>query len=229
MLWTVLFLSLHAGPVCDDRAEVLAKEGRTRLYIEERSRTPCRGTRERDSVVYRRPDGSVLGTKSIRWRPDQDLPEFDLRMDAPLRRISVKYAGDTALVETDGKAGVEFHRVELPPGTVVDAGIDTWIARNLPSLSGGAHLGLSVLVPEFHRVLTFSVRKIDSDPSRPTEIRIELKPSSWILRALSTPLVVSYDPRTADLKGFEGVSDIKGPDGKNFKVSMRYRGWRERP
>ncbi|MEK7391600.1 MAG: hypothetical protein AAB214_03450 [Fibrobacterota bacterium] len=96
------------------------------------------------------------------------------------------------------------------------------------ALEGGL-LEVPVLVPEFHRVLTFSVKRIGVDPARPSEIRIELNPSSWFLRALSTPLVVSYDGRSRELKGFTGVSDIKGPDGKNFKVSMRYRGWSPAP
>jgi hypothetical protein len=225
MIWTKIFLSLFLSPVCKDRAEVLSIDGATRLYTEERQRAPCDGRRERDSVRYSRPDGSLLGTKSIRWRTNQDLPEFDLEMDAPLKRVSVRFAGDTAVIRLDRRGGREDHRVVVPVGAVVDAGIDTWIVRNLSKLERGAKLDVPVLVPEFHRVLTFSVRAIEADPTRPKETRIELKPSSWVLRALSTPLVVSYDTKTGDLKGFTGVSDIKGSDGKNFKVSMRYRGW----
>lgn len=225
MIWMEIFLSLLAGPVCRDRAEVLALEGGARIYTEDRMRTPCEGARQRDSVRYVRADGSILGTKVIRWRDNQDLPEFELRMDAPLKRVAVKYAGDTALIELDRKEKSERHRVLAPKGTVVDAGFDTWIGRNLSKLSAGASMEVPLLVPEFHRVLTFSVKKVAIDPARPSEVRIELKPSSWFLRALSTPLVVAYDPKSGDLKGFTGVSDIKGPDGRNFKVSMRYRGW----
>jgi hypothetical protein len=123
----------------------------------------------------------------------------------------------------------ESHRVPLPAGTVVDAGIDTWIARNLALLDRGITLEVPVLVPEFHRVLTFSVKKIAADPVRPDEVRIELKPTNWILRTLSIPLVVSYRRNGAELKAFRGVSDVKGADGKNFKVSMRYRGWVKTP
>jgi len=229
MLWMKIFLALLAGPTCRDRAEVLSIDGRARLYTEDRTRTPCRGAREIDSVFYTRPDGSRLGTKIIRWRSNQDLPEFDLRMDAPLKRVALRYARDTALVELDRKGKVESHRIPLEPGTVADAGIDAWIGRNLSKLAAGASMRVPVLVPEFHRVLTFSVKAVASDPARPSEIRIELEPSNWLFSALSTPLVVSYDARTADLKGFTGVSDIKGADGKNFKVSMRYRGWLESP
>lgn len=229
MLWMKIFLSLYSGEVCQDRAEVLAIDGGRRLYTEERTRAPCRKTRDRDSVRYIRPDGSLLGTKIIRWRANQDLPEFDLRMDASLKRVSLKFAGDTALIQLDRKGRIEDHRVVVPKGAVVDAGIDTWIVRNLSRISAGASLEVPVLVPEFHRVLTFSVKRAATDPARPSETRIELEPSSWFLRALSTPLLVAYDPSSADLKGFTGVSDIKGPDGKNFKVSMRYRGWLETP
>jgi hypothetical protein len=229
MILLKILLSLLAGPVCRDQADVLSLEGGSKIYTEDRMRTPCDGARSRDSVRYIRPDGSVLGTKWIRWRENQDLPEFELRMDAPLKRVSVGFAGDTALIQLDRKGRTEGHRVVVPKGAVVDAGFDTWIVRNLSRLSAGVLLEVPVLVPEFHRVLTFSVKRIGVDPARPSEIRIELKPSSWFLRALSTPLVVSYDARSRELKGFTGVSDIKGPDGKNFKVSMRYRGWSSSP
>lgn len=227
MPWIVIFLSLQVGATCENRAEVRSPENLALLYVEQRARTPCRGTRIADSVVYRRPDGSVLGTKTIRWRPNQDLPAFELAMDAPLSRVAVGYAGDTAWIDLVRKGKAERHRVVLPKGAVVDAGIDTWIVRNLRALEKGAVREVPVLVPEFHRVLSFTVRAVSPDPGRSGETRLELEPSSWFLRALSTPLVVSYDAATGDLRGFSGVSDIKGPDGKNFRVSMRYRGWLE--
>lgn len=220
-----IFLILSGAQACQDQAKVLSAKNGAHLYTEERTRIPCTGARQRDSVRYLRPDGSMLGTKRIVWKPDQDRPDIDLRMDSPLSRVTVTTARDTAMVDLVRKGERESYRVPLPKGTVIDAGIDTWILRNLPSLEKGKELEVPILVPAFHRVLTFSVKSLPSDPRAGSELRIELRPLNWAIRMLATPIVVSYRKIDGHLAAFSGISDIKGKDGKNLLVDMRYRGW----
>lgn len=225
MLLMSLFLLARSGAGCMDRAEVESiADGRV-LYVEERVRIPCHGRRERDSVRYLRPDGTLLGSKVVAWRADQRVPEFDLRMDSPLKRVSAKWKGDIAKIELERSTGTGSYEVPVPAGTVLDAGIDVWIVDNLPRLAQGASLEVPLLVPEFHRVIWFSARAVVDGVNRPNRIAIELKPRNWFIQALSTPLVAGYDRETGALTDFKGVSDLKGLDGKNFKVRMRYRGW----
>ncbi|MEN9354968.1 MAG: hypothetical protein RL318_2293 [Fibrobacterota bacterium] len=220
-----IFLMLAGAPACQDRAKVLSSKDGTHLYTEERTRTPCTGQRLRDSVRYLRPDGSILGTKTIVWKTRQDIPDIELRMDSPLSQVRVITKGDTAVVDLVRKGERESHRVELPKGTVIDAGIDTWLLRNLPLLEKGRELEVPVLIPAFHRVLTFSVKSLPPDPRAPGEIRIELRPLNWVARLVATPIVVNYRKADGHLAAFSGISDIKGKDGKNLLVQMRYQGW----
>ena len=226
MLLMSFFCLLHSSAGCRDRAEVASIQGDRPLYREERIRYPCHGRRARDSVRYLRPDGSVLGSKIIGWRPDQLRPDFELRMDSPLERVSVKWRGDTARIELERQNVSRTYDVQVPPGTVVDAGIDVWIVENLPRLATGGSLDVPLLVPEFHRVIWFSAKATANEAGRPNRVLIELKPRNWLLGALTTPLVAGYDAQTGSLTDFTGVSDLKDREGRNFKVRMRYGGWR---
>ena len=228
-MFVEIFLMLAGANACQDKAKVLSSKDGAHLYTEERTRIPCTGTRQRDSVRYLRPDGTLLGTKRIVWKAAQDIPDIDLRMDSPLSRVSVTTARDTAVVDLVRKGEKESYRVPLPKGTVIDAGIDTWLLRNLPLLEKGRELEVPILIPAFHRVLTFSVKSLPADPRARGEVRIELRPLNWVARLVATPIVVNYRKTDGHLAAFSGISDIKGKDGKNLLVQMRYLGWTPLP
>ncbi|MCB9497761.1 MAG: hypothetical protein H6686_12815 [Fibrobacteria bacterium] len=222
-----LFLWAQFSSGCRDVAKAYDESREKLLYVEDRVRRPCPGARSVDSVKYLGPDGSNWGSKVIRWRSDPYLPEVETRLEHLSRRTSIRFEGKQALVETTKDGKRRRRKVDLPDGAVVDAGIDSWMVANLPRIVAGEELVVPILLPELGKVVDFVASTSNGTDRSKDLVEVTLAPKSLLLRALPVRLKATYRPSSGHLVAYQGISDVRGPDGKNLKVSMRYQGWKD--
>jgi hypothetical protein len=174
-------------------------------------------------AIYQCPDGSVFARKHVRAGGDAQAPDFELD-DARLGyREGVRQGskGREVFVQRSAEQQENVQPLPSEKDSVIDAGFDTFVQRHWQELQHGDSVSIPFLVPSRMRFYEFKVKRIFEPLVDHDEMLIRLAMDSWYSFALPH-IDVSYDIVTRQLLRFEGLSNIRGADGKNLNARVEF-------
>lgn len=175
----------------------------------------------RSVVLYRCPDGRAFARKRVRGSGDAQTPDFDL-VDAHLGyREGVHDRGSEreVYVQRRGDRPLQARLVEVPADGVIDTGFDAFAQRHWDALVRGDTLRFRYLVPSRRTFYAFKVRRIDDAGGPRMTVRVSL--GFW-LSFLLPHIDIAYDLGSRRVVHYEGLSNIRGDDGRNYRVRADY-------
>ncbi|MCB1607690.1 MAG: hypothetical protein KDI71_12000 [Xanthomonadales bacterium] len=224
-LWIALALSLPAnaqlvtyqGIAYDpDEGDVLYRESHYLLLDPD-------GQPAERVVLYRCPKGEPFARKVMQMGADQLRPSFEMT-DARLNYVEGldrRESNALVYVQRDGERDSEL--LELGQQAVADAGFDAFVRQNWQQLQAGERVRFDFLVPSRLSVMSFKVYKlredlIDGAPASTFSLNL-----SGILGWFVSGLEVSYRDQDQALLRFEGLSNVRDPEGDNYVARIEFK------
>jgi len=174
-------------------------------------------------VLYRCPDGRAFARKRVRIGGNAQTPDFDL-VDAHLGyREGVRNEGSAreVYVQRRPEAPEQADVVQVPTDGVIDTGFDAFAQKHWDQLVRGDTLHFPYLVPSRRTFYQFKVSRLDSATTPPGAMTIRLSSGSWF--AFLLPHIdVSYDIASHRVVRYEGLSNIRDDNGKNYRIHAEY-------
>jgi hypothetical protein len=173
-------------------------------------------------VLYTCPDGRAFARKRVRESGDVQAPDFDL-MDARLGyREGVRKSGAQREVYVQRRADLpeQADRLKVPADGVIDTGFEMFAQRHWDALVKGETLRFPYLVPSRRTFYQFKVTRTDAGADRRT-MTIRLAAGNWF-SFLLPHIDVVYDIASHRVVHYEGLSNIRGVDGKNYQVRSEF-------
>lgn len=194
------------------------------VYVEEHFLQPAADGGERRLVLYRCPGGEPFARKRLRRDGDRFVPEFELEDLRSGYREGVAMDADGVRVFARSGADDERSAVGLVPEPhwVADAGFDAFIQARRSALEDGRTVRFEFLVPAEGRTRTLTVRKVREGRvlDRPASLyRLEL--GAWY-GFLAPHIDGWYDRGSGRLLRYEGISNIRGADGRSMQVRIDF-------
>ncbi|MEP5763936.1 MAG: hypothetical protein ABJ308_05055 [Halieaceae bacterium] len=154
------------------------------------------------SVLYLRPDESLIASKQINYQNSLQAPQLvfkDLRNERELR-------------------------ISPPqdPDLVFDAGFDNFVRLRWDSLEGGKAVKFPFLLLDRDKPITMRASEDREQRCRATELCLQVRLDSWLLAALIEPIELTYDRDDQRLRRFKGLSNLKSDSGKSQQVEILY-------
>ena len=174
-------------------------------------------------VLYRCPDGRAFARKRVRASGDAQAPDFDL-VDAHLGyREGVHDRGREreVYVQRRGNRPLQSDVVRVPADGVIDTGFDTFAQRHWDALESGDALRFRYLVPSRRTFYRFKVRRVDDGGADARRMTIRISLGVWFAFLLPHIDIV-YDTVSRRVVHYEGLSNIRGDDGRNYRVRADY-------
>jgi hypothetical protein len=183
-------------------------------------------------VLYSCPDGESFVRKRVNSAPGPATPDVDLLDGRVGYREGVRTLDGRREVFAQSDARASERRAALPspapPNAVIDAGFDAFVRDHWDALSGSGVSPVPFLVPSELRYLDFSARRLRDQDDPDGDLRwFRLQLAGWYGFALPH-IDVAYDKQTHELREYSGVSNIRGSDGRNLRVTIRFPGYDRR-
>jgi hypothetical protein len=173
-------------------------------------------------VLYRCLDGRAFARKRVRPSGNMQAPDFDL-VDARLGyREGVRDRGAQREVYVQRRASMpeQSDLLSVPNDGVIDTGFDVFAQRHWDALLRGDTLRFPYLVPSRRTFYQFKVSRTDAGTAGRT-MTIRLSASNWF-SFLLPHIDVTFDIASRRVVHYEGLSNIRGDDGKNYQVRADY-------
>jgi hypothetical protein len=171
-------------------------------------------------VLYSCRDGRAFARKHVRIGDDAQAPDFDL-VDAHLGyREGVRDRGAQREVYVQRRANLPEQAgfVRIPADGVIDAGFDAFAQHHWDALLRGDTLRFPYLVPSRRRFYDFKVARVDDAAAAPAgAVTLRLSLGAWFAFLLPHIDIV-YDLASRHVVRYEGLSNIRDENGKNYRV-----------
>lgn len=192
------------------------------LYLEEHEQTVKDGATISQIIRYRDPEGDVFAQKVLDFRNDIRRPLFTLEDTLRNYREGLRQTED-GLEVFSFKAGELKARMVEQNQFVADAGFDRIIENDWSELVSGKTVKFDFLVPAQVRTVKFRVQKTDEREYEGREaVEFTMEPASGLLRWLVEPIVVLYDVEEKALLKYDGISNLRNADMKNYDVDINF-------
>ncbi len=195
------------------------------LYTEHHRERVDDGRVVASEVTYRDAAGDRFAVKSLDFSANALAPDFRLSNDRAGHLEQASKRGDSIAItfKHPRRDSPEQAVVPLPADAIVDAGFDRFIETHWQELNAGETLRRYFLVPSMQEFLRFRIRPTGTGSVGERSARIiVLEPDSGLLRLLVTPVTTWYAADEPALLRYEGVSNMRGEDGKNYKVRIDF-------
>jgi len=174
-------------------------------------------------VLYRCPDGRAFARKRVHESGDVQAPDFDL-IDARLGyREGVRENGAQRQVYVQRRSNLpeQAGPLSVPADGVIDTGFEAFAQRHWDALVQGETLRFPYLVPSRRTFYQFKVNRTDAAAASGRTMTIRLAAGNW-LSFLLPHIDVVYDLASHHVVHYEGLSNIRGDDGKNYQVRSEF-------
>jgi len=216
----MLALQAQATPTAETfSGDAYALAGDALLYRE----THFQLSGDEQVVLYRCPDGRPFARKHSLGDGNAQTPDFDL-VDARLGyREGVRRNGAQREVYVQRTAAQpeQADPLRVPADGVIDTGFDVFAKNHWDELVRGDAVRFNYLVPSRRTFYAFKVGKVDTPNARAGAVTFRLSSGSWF-SFLLPHIDVTYDVASRHVLRYEGLSNIRGPNGKNLQVRYEY-------
>ncbi|SEO93487.1 hypothetical protein SAMN02800692_2872 [Luteibacter sp. UNC138MFCol5.1] len=199
------------------------------LYSEEHWIVDEGASRER-LVLYRCTDGRPFARKYLRYANTPWLPDVDYEDGRTGYRERVRVDGrQLSTTVVDGRSdNTDTATLAVHPDTVVDAGFDDFVRMHWDTISAPKGLSARFVVPSHGDDLGLNIRPDGADDPSARVRRFRMALDGW-LGAIAPKVTLVYTADTRRLVGFEGLSNVRGDDGKTQKVRIVFTPEDDRP
>ena len=175
-----------------------------------------------DRVTYSRPGGETFATKRVDFRADAVAPDFEFVDSASGHREALARFGDALVVRYRAPGGAPERSASLASGAalVADAGFDRFIERSWDRLMAGEAVIRPFLIPSRLRSVDMRIRRLRRADE--PQVEFELAIDSALLRLVVPAIRVHYDASTRRLLRYEGISNLRGANGRNLQVTIEF-------
>ena len=172
-------------------------------------------------VRYLCADGQPFAEKRVDYTSSRFAPEFELTDARSGYREGLRGKGAAAEVFVQARTDVAAEAAALTrtPSVVADAGFDEYLIEKWTDLAAGESLRFDFLVPSERKAIGFKVRDVNEPGSPLIVARLSL--GSW-LAFLAPSLDAHYDRKTRRLVRYEGLSNLRDGEGKNYLVRIDF-------
>lgn len=177
-----------------------------------------------DEVKYLRPDGSLLGRKSLDFRPSLYLPAFTTELYDGRYVEGLRYVeGQIEVFKRLGKDAQEQSRIiDRRDAMAADAGFNNYVHRRFDDLVQGEKVAFHFIAASRLAAVKLKARRV-ADRNLGGQTLIEFKVSlSSILSLFFDPLRLSYDALTRQLVEYRGLSNVRDEQGEPYQVRIAY-------
>lgn len=167
-------------------------------------------------VLYRCPNGTAFGRKEVDYRRSSVAPDFRFLDQRSGYVEGLARRGATPTVFFRPGSGAAEQSKPLPSASlVVDAGFDEFVRRQWAPLVAGKSVPLDFAVPSRLESLGFSARRVGDavvDGEKAFIFRLRL---GGLLGYVVPSIDVFYGQQSKRLLRFQGLSNLRGDDGRN--------------
>jgi len=184
-------------------------------------------------VIYRESNGETFAVKSLNYQPSFTAPAFEQNNFRQGELIKVIDQNDDRFLleyQKNAKAKLKQGELAITPNLVIDAGFDNLVRQQWSYLTSGETLVFPYLLPTRLRPVNLSIRSIDCSFTSATETTKPLKkvcfkiaPKQWLIKQLTSPLLLTYSTESRQLLEFVGRSNIADKNGRYQDVRITYR------
>lgn len=177
-------------------------------------------------VVYRCIDSErYFARKQVHYRRDAEQPDFELEDARQGYREGLREQADThreAFVRSSHAEPEQSARLPPAASFVADAGFDEFVKRHWQQLESGEEVRFRFLVPADLDILGLKIRRHRSESvdGRPASV-IRLSLSAW-WGFIAPHIDAYYDRETRVLLRYQGLSNLRGANGRNFPVRIEF-------
>lgn len=176
-------------------------------------------------VRYVAPDGSLLGTKSIDYRPDCFVPVFrtELLKEGYVEAV-LSSGANIDMLRVEGRDKPEKRKSVKKEGLMAaDAGFHCLLQAKLPALIAGEKISFRFAVAGQLDTFRFEARKVgEASFEGRKAVKLLIEPDS-LLRYIAPDLEMLYDPVSRDLYEFRGISNLHDPKtGSAYMARIAY-------
>ena len=200
------------------------------IYIEEHERLVDNGQTVTHTIRYRDPQGEIFAEKQLEFGDDYQRPFFSM--------VDERRDYSEGLRDTDAGLEVFSYRrgdnrsaVLKQTDFVADAGFDRVVEKRWDELVNGKALKFDFLVPARSGTVKFRLKKtgMATYEGKPA-VELTLAPANALVRWLVDPIVVLYDAQDKALLKYRGISNLRGPNYKNYDVVIHFppEEWQQR-
>lgn len=180
------------------------------------------------TIVFIAPDGSELGRKTLDFSQDPFVPLFRLEMKSHGGYSEAITAVTPERIDMElkpyGAAGVK--RGSIPHAALVaaDSGLHVFIREHFAELLEGKTLDFVFAVAGNLEGYRFRVARLpDTSFENKTAVRFRVEPASSLLRWLTDPLELTYDPSQRKLLEYRGETNLHDPaTGRAYNARIVY-------
>ncbi len=194
------------------------------LYTERHLLREANGRPRERLVSYVCPDGDVFARKRVDYSPSAIAPSFQLEDGRDGYREGVRREGKRIVAFVRMGTGKPGQEGDLRPGArlVADAGFDEYVRRNWTALVGGQTLPIDFAVPASRRTYAFKLRKLASTTVAGTPAHVFRLKVSGLLGLVAPQIDVAYAQASKRLLRFEGVTNLRDVDGKQWMARIAF-------
>ena len=177
-------------------------------------------------VLYRCADGQPFARKRVAPVLDSPwLPEFDLT-DARLgyrEGVDAKGKMFEVFVQETAQEAIERETLEKVPSDLVgDAGFDRFVQDHWDALVAGQTVRFNFLVPSRLDYLGFKVKQVGEERIDNRPVRVFRLALGGLLGLIVSGIDVSYDADSRILMRFQGLSNVRDPEGDNYVARIDF-------
>ncbi len=176
-------------------------------------------------VTYTDADDQEFAKRTLDFRPSRALPNFHTLMSNTGFEESLTRQGDKLLISfrENSAATVRSKRLRPPQPGAADAGMVFYVIDNLQRLVAGEKLVFRQVAPSYMGTLKFAV-------SRDADARFQGR-DCWVLRIdiggmligmFVDPMYLSFEQSSGRLLRYQGLSNLRLPNGDTWPVDIHY-------
>lgn len=195
------------------------------LYTENHTERWRGGKHVSSTVVYRKPGGEVIASKTITFAGDRTAPDFRLEdKRSQLVEAAKKVGGGRIQTQFRPAEGGEMQTAVInPPGPVViDGGFDFFVRDNFDKLKAGQTMTANFVVTSRKTYFTCTISKVQETEFQGRKaIVFKMVPTNFVIRQLADAIYITYDLESSRLLRYRGQSNLESaPGGSMYDVNI---------
>lgn len=194
-------------------------------YTEEHEELLLNGKHALTKINYVNKEGQQIASKMLDYSTGYTTPSFRQEDFRNGHQEIVDVKGDHVKIlykECEGKP-VRSKSLHMKEKYVVDGGFNYFIKNNWQAIMEEEYVRFNFVVPSQLDYYGFRIRKDkEGIVNNKKVIVLVMESDNFLIRALISPVILTYDQQTHRLVKYEGISNISNNNGSNYVVKITY-------
>jgi len=167
----------------------------------------------------------IMAKRVVRYKQDR-VSKFELSDVVNQETVSVERLSEKVILKKQlSSENAENRELKLSVELdhIIDAGFNDYVLKHWDELTSGKKKQFNFLSTERKRWIKLSVKGAGSREDAGFTIRsFQMTVANPVIRLLMKPIKVEYYADTRELYRYEGISNLKRDNGKNYSVRIEF-------